>query len=291
MTKRKPPSSLRRPLSTSECLEALSPKRRELISPVFENPREFVLLSARALGAKLNVDAATAVRIVLRMGFGNYREFQRYIHDLAMSQATGLDMMQTSRTKGSSLSAHVREAVDQGIRNAQQLRNTIEPQRVATFAQRIRDARRILIFAGDLAATLAGFLGYHLRILGLPAVEGHGGGDTIHLAQTAEKKDLVIAISFRRGLRETIAAMQEAKANGAYCVGITDTYVSPVARFADECFLASIETPAFGGSYVAPMCLIDGIVAATSHSQRARRESLLQRAAEEQRTGFRWYRD
>ncbi len=243
------------------------------------------------MAENLKVDAATAVRIVMRMGFGNYRQFQRYLHHLAMSWATGLDMMQTSRAKRSSLAAHVREAVNQGIRNAQQFRNSLELARVAALAQRIRDARRVLIFAGDLAVNLAGFLGYHLRILGLPAVEGRGTADTIHLAQTAERKDLIVAISFRRGLRETVAAMQEAKPNGACCVGITDTYVSPIARFCDEYFIASIETPAFGASYAAAMCLMDGIVAASSYYQRARRESLLQRAAEEQRSGFRWYRE
>lgn len=281
----------RRPLSVSGCLQALSPKRQELIGPVLENPRDFVLLSARALAAKLNVDAATVVRIALRMGFENYREFQRYLHDLAMSQATGLDMMQTSRAKSTSLAAHVREAVDQAVQNTQKLRNSLEPNCVTALAKRICEARRVLIFAGDLAAHLAGFLGYHLRILGLTALEGRGGGDTIHLAQTAGNKDLVIAVSFRRGLRETVAALQEAKANGCYCVGITDTYVSPIARFSDECFTASVDTPAFGNSYAAPMCLIDGIVAACSYNQRSRRENILQRAAEEQRTGFRWYRE
>ncbi len=291
MRKRRSPSSLRRPLSTPELLQTLSPKRRELIGPVLENPRDSVLLSARALAAKLNVDAATVVRVALRMGFGSYREFQRYLHDLAMSQATGLDMMQTSRAKGTSLAAYVREAVDQAVQNTQQLRHSLEPNRIAALAKRIRDAQRVLIFAGDLAAHLAGFLGYHLRILGLTAVEGHGTGDTIHLAQTAGKKDLIIAVSFRRGLRATVAALQEAKANGCYCVGITDTYVSPIARFSDECFITSVETPAFGNSYAAPMCLIDGLVAACSYYQRARRESVLQRAAEEQRTGFRWYRE
>ncbi|MBV8895814.1 MAG: MurR/RpiR family transcriptional regulator [Acidobacteriaceae bacterium] len=291
MRKRRPPPSLRRPLSTSECLEALSAKRRELISPVLQNPRDFVLLSARALAERLKVDAATAVRIVLRMGFESYREFQRFLHDLAMSQATGLDMMQTSRAKGSNLAAHVREAVDQAVTNTQHLRNTLEPNRVAACAKRIRDAERVFIFAGDLAASLAAFFGYHLRILGFTALEGRGTGDTIHLAQTAGKKDLVFAISFRRGLRETVAALQEAKSNGCYCIGLTDTYVSPIARFSDECFIASVDTPAFGNSYAAPMCLIDGIVAAASYYQRARDESILQRAAEEQRSGFRWYRE
>ena len=34
------------------------------------------------------------------------------------------------------------------------------------------------------------------------------------------KKDLVIAISFRRGLRQTVEGLQQAHANGAYCVAL-----------------------------------------------------------------------
>jgi DNA-binding MurR/RpiR family transcriptional regulator len=37
-----------------------------------------------------------------------------------------------------------------------------------------------------------------------------------------------------------VEGMQRAKAAGTYCVGITDTYLSPLAQYADEFFLASV---------------------------------------------------
>jgi DNA-binding MurR/RpiR family transcriptional regulator len=282
--------SKKRP-NLSETFALLSRKRQELLRPVLENPREFVLLSVRELGKRLKVDPATALRVILRLGFGSYREFQHYLHELSVSQATSLDSMQTSKTKGSSLSAHIREAVDHDVRNVQKFRNALDSNRLAALAKRIHSANRILTLGGDLAANLAGILHYHLILLGLPAVAATSSGEAAHLTRSFGKGDLVIAISFRRGLRQTVEGLRQAHANGAYCVGITDTLVSPLARFADECLIASVETPSFGASYAAPMCLVTGLVTACGYVNRQRTLDLLKKAAEEQRHGFRWYQE
>lgn len=269
----------------------LSPKRQELFRPVLENPREYVLLSVRELARKLKVDAATAVRIILKMGFGSYKEFQHYLHELSVSQATSLDTMQTSQTKGSSLTAHIREAVERDVLNVQRFRNTLDSERIAGLAKRLHQARKIVVLGGDLAANLAGFLHYHLILLGLPSCTAITSGEAAHLTRSVGKGDVVIALSFRRGLRQTVEGLQRANANGAYCIGIADTLVSPIARFADECFVVSVETPGYGASYAAPMSLLNGLVTACGYFDRRRNLMLLKQAADEQRHGFRWYRD
>jgi RpiR family carbohydrate utilization transcriptional regulator len=269
----------------------LSPKRQELFRPVLENPRDYVLLNVRELAHKLKVDPATALRVAMKMGFGSYREFQHYLHELSVSQATSLDTMGTSKAKGSDLSAHVREAVDVDVRNLQKFRNALDTDRIAAVAKKIHRARRIIILGGDLATNLVGFFHYHLILLGLPAVTATSSGEAAHLSSSSGKGDLLIAMSFRRGLRQTVEGLRQARANGAYCIGIADTLVSPIARFAHECFVASVETPSFGASYAAPMCLLNGILTAVGHYDRRRSMELLKRAAEEQRTGFRWFRE
>jgi RpiR family transcriptional regulator, carbohydrate utilization regulator len=281
----------RHPLSVGNCLQRLSRKRQELIRPVLENPRQYVLLSVRSLAQKLHVDPATAVRIVLCMGFASYRDFQHFLHELSISQATSLDTMHTSRTKGPGLPAHVRETVDRNLQNLQRLRNSLDYERVAALAKRIYSARRILVFGGDLAAVLVGYLEYHLRFLGLPVFGSTSIGETLHLAQAAGKKDLVIAVSYRRGLRQTVEGMQQARANGAYCVGITDSSISPIARFSHEAFITSVESPSFGASYAAPICLLEGILAACGYYPSASVRELLRKNAAEQRQGFRWYQE
>jgi RpiR family carbohydrate utilization transcriptional regulator len=269
----------------------LTRKRQELFRPVLENPRGYVLLSVRELARRLKVDAATAVRIILKMGFGSYREFQHYLHELSVSQATSLDMMQSSKTKGSSISAHIQEAVDHDVQSLQRFRNVLDSERIAAVAKRLHQATRIIVLGGDLAANLVGYLHYHLILLGLPAMAATTSGEAAHLTRSAGKSDVVIALSFRRGLRQTVEGLQQARANGAYCIGITDTLVSPIARFAQECLIVSVETPSYGASYAAPMSLLHGLITACGFINPKKNLELLRKAAEEQRHGFRWYRD
>jgi RpiR family carbohydrate utilization transcriptional regulator len=275
----------------SKTFAMLSPRRQELLRPVLENPRAYVLLSARQLAHRLKVDPATAVRVTMKLGFGTYREFQHYLHELSVSQATSLDVMQTSKAKGSSLSAHVREGIDRDVGNLQRFRNATDADRIALLAKKIHAAKKIIILGGDLATNLVGFLHYHLILLGLPSVTATSSGEAAHLTRSVGKGDMVIAVSFRRGLRLTVEGLRQARANGAYCVGIADTLISPIARFAHECFIASVETPSFGASYTAPMCLLNAILTACAHYDSRRSLNLLKKAAEEQRTGFRWYRE
>jgi RpiR family carbohydrate utilization transcriptional regulator len=269
----------------------LTRKRQELFRPVFENPRGYVLLSVRELARRLKVDGATAIRIILKMGFGNYREFQHYLHELSVSQATSLDMMQSSKTKSSSISAHIQEAVDNDVQSLQRFRNVLDSERIAAVAKRLHQSTRIIVLGGDLAANLVGYLHYHLILLGLPAMAATTSGEAAHLTRSVGKSDVVIALSFRRGLRQTVEGVQQARANGAYCIGITDTLVSPIARFAHECLIVSVETPSYGASYAAPMSLLNGLITACGFINPKKNLALLRKAAEEQRHGFRWYRD
>ena len=290
-TKRNPLGAPSNRPELAKTFALLSPKRQELFRPVLENPREYVLLNVRELAQKLKVDPTTALRVALKMGFRSYREFQHYLHELSVSRATSLDTMETSKTKGSDLSAHVREAIEVDVRNLQKFRNALDTERIAAVAKRIHRAKRIIILGGDLATNLVGFLYYHLILLGLPAVTATSSGEAAHLCSSAAASDLLIAMSFRRGLRQTVEGLRQARGNGAYCVGIADTLVSPIARFANESFVASVETPSFGASYAAPMSLLNGLLTAVGHFDRRRSMDLLKKAAEEQRSGFRWFRD
>lgn len=270
-------------------MKGLSQKRQEIVRPVLENPRQFVLLTVRKMAQRLKTDPATTVRIVRGMGFAGYREFQGFLHDLSIAHATSLDLMQAGAAKDSGTPSRVRRCLDQDMRNLQALRNSLEPKRVTALAKRMHAARRILLLGGDLAASLVSYFEYHLAVLALPVVTATSAGMVAHLVRSTGKKDLVFGISFRRGLRQTVEGMQQARANGAYCVGITDTFLSPVARFADECFLASVESPSYGTSYVASMALLDVILMACADHRRARTLTLLKKADHEQRLGFRWY--
>jgi RpiR family transcriptional regulator, carbohydrate utilization regulator len=269
-------------------INQLNSKRQEIIRPILENPREFVLLSVRSMAKRLHTDPATVVRIVRGLGFPSYRDFQRHLHDLSITFATSLDTMQHTG-RDTSMPGYVRDSLEQDLKNLQGLKNSLDAQRLVSIVKRIHKARRILILTGDLATVLSEYVNYQLSVLGLPIFAANSPGRVLHLVRTLRKGDLVIAISFRRGLRQTVEGAREAREKGAYCVGIADTYLSPLARECDELFLAGIDSTSYGASYTAPVALINALIAACGQYRHSHTLAVIKEASEEQRRGFRWY--
>ena len=276
------------PPQLAERIDQLSIKRQEIIRPTLEHPREYVLLSVRAMAKRLRTDPATIVRIVRGLGFGSYREFQHHLHELSLAFATSLDTMQ-SGGRDPNVPSHVLDSLELDIKNLQGLKNSLDAQRLVALAKRFHEARRIVVIAGDLAAELADYLEYQISLLGLPIFAATSTGRILHMVRSVNKQDLLVAISFRRGLRQTVEGAQQARARGAYCVGIADTYLSPLARECDEIFLASVESTSYGASYVAPVALLNSLIAAVGQYRRAQTLAIVKEIADEQRKGFRWY--
>jgi|SRR5580704_10581959 RpiR family carbohydrate utilization transcriptional regulator len=289
MKKQEPRSPLSTP-NLSERIDKLTVKRQEIVRPILEHPREYVLLSVRAMALRLNTDPATIVRIVQGLGFSSYREFQHHLHELSIAFATPLDMMQSAGSD-SSMPALIQESLARGLKNLHALKNSLDTKRLAQVAKRFHNARRIAIFAADAAAVLAEYLEYQLSILGLPVIAVASAGGMTHIARVVSKRDVVVAISFRRGLRQTVEGAQQARAHGAYCIGIADTYLSPLARACNEVFLASVDAASFGMSFTAPISLLDAIIATCGQYRRPLTLAVAKEIAEEQRKGFRWYNE
>jgi RpiR family carbohydrate utilization transcriptional regulator len=287
MKKQEPRSQVSSP-NLAQSIEKLTIKRQEIVRPILEHPREYVLLSVRAMAQRLKTDPATIVRIVQGLGFSSYREFQHHLHELSIAFATPVDTMQ-SASSDSSMPAVVHQSLAQGVKNLHALKNSLDAKRLARVARRFYNAKRIVLFAADGAAILAEYLEYQLSILGLPIIAVASAGGMTHIARVVNKRDVVVAISFRRGLRQTVEGAQQARAHGAYCIGIADTYLSPLARVCNEVFLASVDAASFGVSFTAPILLLDAIIATCGQYRRPLTLAVAKEIAEEQRKGFRWY--
>ena len=274
--------------SFAERVARLNTKRQDLIRPVQEHPREYVLMSIRSVSARLGTDPATVLRIVRSLGFASYRDFKVYLHELSIATATSLEGMRTSTQHRAGVLSQGQQSIEQDIKNLNALRNTVDLERVRNLAKRIYGARRILILAGDMAQSLAEALEYKLLLLDLPVAAALTPGKSFHAAHAVGAKDLVVALSFQRGLRQTVEGLKQARTKGAYCVGLTNTSVSPVARFSDEYFVVSVEAP-FSISYAAPIAFINLLVTVCANCRRGRTLSILKAIDREQRESLRWF--
>ena len=288
MTIRKEPKQPHFPSSMVLQLQQLSEARQEIIRPVLQTPREFVLLNVRDMARRLDTGTATVVRIVRALGFESYKDFQHYLHYLSVSSSTILDSMQAggNTTETPKFLRGSRRQIQQNI---DFILERLDLHQVQNIATRIDQADRILLLGGDMAAPLVEYMEYHLTIAGLPVVVATSPGRATHLARSSGKRDVAIGISFRRGLRMTIEGVQRAKENGSYCVGVTDSPLSPLAGFSDELVIVPINSLSFAASYVAPIALIDLITAGVGNLRRKQVVDRLREADFEQKHGYRWY--
>jgi DNA-binding MurR/RpiR family transcriptional regulator len=268
----------------------LNTSRKRLIRAILENPDDTFFLSSRDLAKRYNVDAATIVRTIQALGYLKYGEFAADLRSHFVTRITPYTVLKAASREKRSLPNRIQHSVQMDLRNLQHLQSTMDTEKLVALAKRINAAKRILVVGIDLAAALSWHLAYCLTALGL-AVEAPVGsaGNVQRRVRTLDRKDLLIAISFGRCLRETVEAARQAKKQGVPTFGITDGEQTPIAQICDGSAFASIASPSFGGSYVAPMCLIDALVVACAHTQTARSLEILRLGQEEDRSGARWY--
>lgn len=268
--------------------ENLSSSRSRLISDILDHAEDTYFLSARALAKRYEVDKATVVRSVQILGYKRYAEFAADLRSHFVNRLTPYKLMKAAAREHRSVADHVDHSFEMEIHNLEALRSQLESTQVIKLAKELNRARRIIVVGVDFAKSLSYLLAYGLCCLGYDAEAPSGSaGNLQQKVNLLGPKDLLIAISFGRCLQATVDALLRARKKGVPTFGITDSDKTPIARFCDSYWMASIANPSFHGSYVAPIAAIDALFVACAHIQPKRSLELLQQKDEDSRS--RWY--
>jgi DNA-binding MurR/RpiR family transcriptional regulator len=270
----------------------LNTHRRQLVRAILDSPSETFFLSSRQLALRYAVDPATIVRTIQALGYERFADFAADLRQHFVTRLTPYQIMEASSKVKGSAADHVLHTLNSDVENLESLRAHLNTPGILDLARRIHRARRIVIIGVDLAATLSSFLAYGLLPLGFAAEAPMGSsGNLYHKIRTLTDKDLLIAVSFGRCLKETVDAMLRARERGVFCFGVTDSETTPIARHADHFLVAATTSPAFTGSYVAPLALCNAILVACAYVKPKRSLAILRQSETEYRTGPRWYEE
>jgi DNA-binding MurR/RpiR family transcriptional regulator len=266
----------------------LNASRMRLIGNILDNAEDTYFLSARALAKRYGVDKATIVRSVQILGYSRYAEFVADLRSHFVSRLTPYKLMKVAAREHRSVADHVEHSLEMDAHNLQALRSQLDSNQVIRMAKQLNRTRRIMVVGVDFAGALSYLLAYGLTALGHDAEAPVGSaGNLQQKVSLLGPKDLLIALSFGRCLKATVDAVLRASENGVPTFGITDSEKTPIARFCDSFWIASIANPSFHGSYVAPVAAIDALLVACAHSQPKRSLAALQQKDEDSRS--RWY--
>jgi len=266
----------------------LNASRRQLLQAILDNADDNHFLSSRSLAKRYQVDKATIVRSIQALGYKRYAEFATDLRAHFISRITPYTLMKSAAREKRTVAGHVEHSLEMDLHNLQSLRSTLDTNDVIQMAKRLGRARRILVVGVDFAAGLSYLMAYALVSLGYNAEAPVGSSGNLHQKiSLLGAKDLLIAISFGRCLQATVDAVLHARQNEVPTFGITDSEKTPIARFCDFFWVASIANPSFHGSYVAPFAAMDALFVACAHLQPKRSLALLRRKDQDSRS--RWY--
>ena len=218
--------------------------------------------TASALGTAAGVSESTVVRFAVFMGYGGYSEMQAALRDSLRKRMTTVE-----RIEDINLRLRDKDIVDAVLDGDASMitaaRDELDRDAFVKTVDMLLGARRIYIVGMRSSAMLAQFMNYYLRLLfdNVTLVCPSGGSEVFEYLVNLSPEDTVFAISYPRYSSGTIKAAEFARRRGASVAVLTDSEKSPIASLADAVLTAKSEMVSFVDSLVAPMSVINAIIA------------------------------
>jgi DNA-binding MurR/RpiR family transcriptional regulator len=215
------------------------------------------------LAAAAGVSPPTVVRLVAKLDFDGYAEFQQSLKTEVSARLSSPLEMHAERGRGDSGGA---------LRNTERLlcdgiRSSFARLPPGEFEQAVRllaDPRRsVTLVGGRVSTMLAEYLAAHLKILRprvqvLPAA----GPDRVSSMLDVSRRDVFVAFDYRRYQHDTVRLAMTAKDRRAALIAFTDPYLSPLAARADVILTSSVQSPSPFGAMTPALALVEAIIAA-----------------------------
>lgn len=224
-------------------------------------------MTAQKLGKSVGVSESTVVRFASELGFDGYPALQRALQDLMRNKLTAVQRIEVT-------SDHMTRdnVLDRVLSlDIERIRKTLDTTSKEDFnkaVEKIINCNAIYIIGARSAAPLASFLNYYFTMIfpNVRLIRNTTTSEIFEQVMHIGKGDVIIGISFPRYSKHTAKILEYANNNGANVIAITDSVDSPLAQYADNLLLAKSDMASFVDSLVAPLSLINALIAAVSIS-------------------------
>jgi DNA-binding MurR/RpiR family transcriptional regulator len=212
---------------------ALTPSEARIVQVLLSDYPFSGFGTATSLARKAGVSDPTVTRLVAKLGFDGFQDFQsKLLAEVEAHLHSPLLMMEAKR-------AGVAESAAQGYlvsvtRNLEQTQSAVPIQNYDRAASLLWETRGQVVLLGgrfsrSLAAMLAGYLiQFRAGVRDLGALAPEKFDALVDLG----KKDLLVVFDYRRYQSDVVSFATQAAARGVRILLFTDIWLSPVARFA-----------------------------------------------------------
>lgn len=248
---------------------SLSKGHKRIADFIKTNYEKASFMTAANLGKAVGVSESTVVRFASHIGFDGYPELQQYLQEMVKSHLTSVQRMDVaaSRFEGDDF---IDKAFTADIEMIKATRDGISREAFAKSVEAINRAEKIYILGVRSSASLASFAAFYFRFLyrDVVLVDTSAASEMFEQMFRIGSNDVCIAVSFPRYSNQTVKALSFARKRGAAIISITDGEMSPIAQYATHLLVAKSSMVSFVDSLVAPLSLINALIAASAREKR-----------------------
>ncbi|MCO6055753.1 MurR/RpiR family transcriptional regulator [Pseudomonas sp. MOB-449] len=240
----------------------LTPAERKVLRALLDDYPRLGLGPMARLARQAGVSAPTILRLVKKLGFAGYSDFQ----DSLVAEVD--DRLRSPRT----LLAGRRERMDANdvwsnylVDAGESLQRTLalsQADDIRLLGDWLLDPRlRIVCHGGRFSRFLAGYLVAHLRMLRSGCQLLDDGAALPDQLSDIDRQSVVVVFDYRRYQAQALLVAQTAKARGARLALFSDVYASPLREFADLIVSAPVESRSPFDSLVPATAQVEALIA------------------------------
>lgn len=241
----------------------LSKGHKRIADFIKNNYEKASFMTAAKLGKTVGVSESTVVRFASHVGFDGYPELQKHLQELVKSHLTSVQRMEVAanRMGGDDI---INDAFGADAEMLKRTREGVSREDFFGSVAAINKAHKIYVLGSRSSASLASFAAFYLNYLcdNVVLIDTSSTSEMFEQMFRISEQDVCIAISFPRYSNQTINALSFAKSRGATIISITDGEMSPIAQYATYLLVAESSMVSFVDSLVAPLSLINALIAA-----------------------------
>ncbi len=242
---------------------SLSKGHKKIADYITSNYQKASFMTAANLGKTVGVSESTVVRFATNIGFDGYPELQKYLQEMVKSHLTSVQRMEVaaSRYEGGDFIDKTLSADAELLKTT---RESISREDFEGSVEAINKAKKIYILGVRSSAAIASFAAFYFRFLNdnVVLIDTSSSSELFEQMFRISSDDVCLAISFPRYSNQTIKALSFAKSRGATIISVTDGESSPIAQFATHLLVAKSSMVSFVDSLVAPLSVINALIAA-----------------------------
>ena len=248
-----------------KALPEMSKGQKRIASYITDHCAKAAYMTASRLGEEAGVSESTVVRFAIELGFDGYPGLHRAMQESLRKRLTAVQRIEVANNR------FAQNGVLETVltQDAERIRSTLEAIDHEAFdnaVEAILNAGTIYIMGMRSSFSLAEFVDYNLSLVfpNVHLVRSASGSEMFEHLMRVREGDAVIAISFPRYSQRIIKAADFAVSRGANVVAITDGPTSPIAKKAAAALYAKSDMASFADSLVAPLSIINALLAAIS---------------------------